>query len=308
MFNMSDRIKRKARAAIMRLTVATALSAGMTGAAAQNVQNNDKNNDLSEQGFKTRRAEMPVPPILGEKPIELSRDQLWEMVNKAGLNESQMDAFIEKYAKLVNSPQGLTDLNFAWMMDNSAAEGIFSEKQASILKNKAVEYNLPVKAPDEKIIEDGVRSGEEHFKVSGTFVNNVESNTQSGEQGNFLYYNFDKNGKLHAQYNGIVNLQKLMPPLVQQKDGSYRCGAATGLERARVISQEKALLRNVVVENMVYQDLQQKKANGLSLGDNEQNFMKNHLRELSHHGLSMGAKGLQKTDLIQVQQSMQMQR
>ena len=135
--------------------------------------------------------------------------------------------------KLVKSPQGLTDLNFNWMTNNLVEDGIFSERQAEVLNHKAVEYNLPVKTPDERVIEDSVRPGEERFKVSGTFVNIVESDTKSDTQGHITSYHFDKDGKLHVQSNEIVDLKGLMPPLVQKQDGSYRCGAATGAERAR---------------------------------------------------------------------------
>lgn len=145
------------------------------------------------------------------------------------------------------------------MTNNFVSDGFLSKRQAEILNHKAVEYNLQVKTPDEKVIEDSVRPGEERFKVSGTFVNASESNMQSGVQGHALFYSFDKDGKLNVQSDETINLQELMPPLVQKKDGSYRCGAASGIERARVISQEKSMLRNVVIENRVYQDLLQKK-------------------------------------------------
>ncbi len=56
-------------------------------------------------------------------------------------------------------------------------------------------------------------------------VNTVENDTNSGTQGQTLNYSFDKNGKLNTQYNGIVDLKDILPPLVQQGDGTYRCGA-----------------------------------------------------------------------------------
>lgn len=256
---INDKFKAKAKMFMLKAALTASVSAGVSGAAAQNIQNNDKHSNNVEQGTNVRRIETAVPPIVGEKPIKLSQEQIWQMVTKAELTEKQMNVFAEEYAKLVNSPQGLTDLNFGWMTNNFVSDGLLSKRQAEILNHKAVEYNLQVKTPDEKVIEDSVRPGEERFKVSGTFVNASESNMQSGVQGHALFYSFDKDGKLNVQSDETINLQELMPPLVQKKDGSYRCGAATGAERARVISQEKSMLRNVVIENRVYQDLLQKK-------------------------------------------------
>lgn len=302
---MNDKFKAKVKMFMLKAALTASVSAGVTGVAAQNVQNNDKNSDSVEQGINSRRVEMSVPAIFGEKPINLSRDQLWEMVTKAELNEKQMDAFAKEYAKLVKSPQGLTDLNFNWMTNNLVEDGIFSERQAEVLNHKAVEYNLPVKTPDERVIEDSVRPGEERFKISGTFVNIVESDTKSDTQGHITSYHFDKDGKLHVQSNEIVDLKGLMPPLVQKQDGSYRCGAATGAECARVISQEKSMLQEFVIEHGVYQDLLQKKANGSSLEAHEQAFIKQHGEEMKQHGLTMGKKGLEKINpvLMQMQQT-----
>lgn len=286
---------------MLKAALTASVSAGVSGAAAQNIQNNDKHSNNVEQGTNVRRIETAVPPIVGEKPIKLSQEQIWQMVTKAELTEKQMNVFAEEYAKLVNSPQGLTDLNFGWMTNNFVSDGFLSKRQAEILNHKAVEYNLQVKTPDEKVIEDSVRSGEERFKVSGTFVNASESNMQSGVQGHALFYSFDKDGKLHVQSNEIVDLKGLMPPLVQKQDGSYRCGAATGAERARVISQEKSMLQEFVIEHGVYQDLLQKKANGSSLEAHEQAFIKQHGEEMKQHGLTMGKKGLEKINPVQMQ-------
>ena len=286
---------------MLKAALTASVSAGVSGAAGQNIQNNDKHSNNVEQGTNVRRIETAVPPIVGEKPIKLSQEQIWQMVTKAELTEKQMNVFAEEYAKLVNSPQGLTDLNFGWMTNNFVSDGFLSKRQAEILNHKAVEYNLQVKTPDEKVIEDSVRSGEERFKVSGTFVNASESNMQSGVQGHALFYSFDKDGKLHVQSNEIVDLKGLMPPLVQKQDGSYRCGAATGAERARVISQEKSMLQEFVIEHGVYQDLLQKKANGSSLEAHEQAFIKQHGEEMKQHGLTMGKKGLEKINPVQMQ-------
>lgn len=298
---INDKFKAKVKMFMLKAALTASVSAGVSGAAAQNIQNNDKHSNNVEQGTNVRRIETAVPPIVGEKPIKLSQEQIWQMVTKAELTEKQMNVFAEEYAKLVNSPQGLTDLNFGWMTNNFVSDGFLSKRQAEILNHKAVEYNLQVKTPDEKVIEDSVRSGEERFKVSGTFVNASESNMQSGVQGHALFYSFDKDGKLNVQSDETINLQELMPPLVQKKDGSYRCGAASGIERARVISQEKSMLRNVVIENRVYQDLLQKKAKGSSLENHEQVFMKQHVSDLKQHGLFMGQKGLQKINPAQMQ-------
>ena len=238
---INDKFKAKVKMFMLKAALTASVSAGVSGAAAQNIQNNDKHSNNVEQGTNVRRIETAVPPIVGEKPIKLSQEQIWQMVTKAELTEKQMNVFAEEYAKLVNSPQGLTDLNFGWMTNNFVSDGFLSKRQAEILNHKAVEYNLQVKTPDEKVIEDSVRPGEERFKVSGTFVNASESNMQSGVQGHALFYSFDKDGKLNVQSDETINLQELMPSLVQKKDGSYRCGAASGIERARVISQEKSV-------------------------------------------------------------------
>lgn len=298
---INDKFKAKVKMFMLKAALTASVSAGVSGAAAQNIQNNDKHSNNVEQGTNVRRIETAVPPIVGEKPIKLSQEQIWQMVTKAELTEKQMNVFAEEYAKLVNSPQGLTDLNFGWMTNNFVSDGFLSKRQAEILNHKAVEYNLQIKTPDEKVIEDSVRSGEERFKVSGTFVNASESNMQSGVQGHALFYSFDKDGKLHVQSNEIVDLKGLMPPLVQKQDGSYRCGAATGAERARVISQEKSMLQEFVIEHGVYQDLLQKKANGSSLEAHEQAFIKQHGEEMKQHGLTMGKKGLEKINPVQMQ-------
>ncbi len=77
--------------------------------------------------------------------------------------------------------------------------------------------------------------------------------------------------------------------------------AHTGIDRARVIRGERSALRQVVIENMVYQDLLTKKHNNEKLGDSEQAFMKQHVLDLQKHGLSMGKKGLEKINLKQLQ-------
>lgn len=301
MNNINEKLKRKAKLFMLKAALTISASAGITGAAAQNIQNQDKSNDAVEQGYNTRRIEMDVPAIFGEKPIKLSKEQMWQMVQAAELNDTQMDAFVTEYAKLAKSPQGLTDKNFAWMLDNAVNNEVFSKRQAEIMGHKAIEFNLPVKAPNEKIIEDGVRPGEEGFAVKGTFVNNVEDNTNSGMQGQILDYSFDKEGKLNVHYDGIVDLKDLMPPLVQLSNGSYRCGAVKGIDRARVIRQERSELRQVVVENMVYQDLLKKKQSDSNLDNSEQAFMKQHVLDLQQHELSMGKKGLQRINMTQMQ-------
>lgn len=299
--NISDKLKRKAKIFMLKTALTISASAGITGAAAQNLQHNDPNNDVVEQGYNARHIENDVPAFYGEKTIKMSKEQIWQMVQSAELDESQMDFFVVQYAKLVKSPQGLTDKNFAWMLENAVNDDFFSKRQAEIMEHKAIEFNIPVKTPNEKLIEDGVRSGEEGFAVSGTFINKVKSNTDSEVQGETLLYSFDKDGKLNVQYDGLVDLKGLMPPLVQKRDGSYRCGVATGIDRARVIRQEKSALRQVVIENMVYQDLLEKKQNGDKQDNAEQTFMKQHILDLQKHGLSMGKKGLQKVDFAQMQ-------
>lgn len=301
MNNINEKLKRKAKMFMLKAALAVSASAGVTGAAAQNIQNHDKSNDAVEQGYNARRVEMDVPAIFGEKPINLSKEQMWQMVQVAELNDTQMNTFVSEYVKLVKSPQGLTDKNFTWMLDNAVKNDVFSKRQAEIMGHKAIEFNLPVKAPNEQIIEDGVRPGEEGFEVKGTFVNNVEDNTNSEIQGQTLDYSFDKEGKLNVHYDGIVDLKGLMPPLVQLSNGSYRCGAVKGIDRARVIRQERSELRQVVIENMVYQNLLKKQLSDSKLDNNEQAFMKQHVLDLQKHELSMGKKGLQRINMAQMQ-------
>ena len=306
MSTVKDKLKQKAKRLMLKAAITLSVSGGITGAAAQNIQNQDRSNDVIEQGYNARHIEKDVPAFFGEKPIKMSKDQIWRMVQTADLDETQMDYFATEYAKLVKSPQGLTDKNFKWMLEKGVDGDILSQRQAEIMENKAIEYNVPVKAPDEQIIEDGVRPGEENVAMRGTFINNVEYDSGSGVKGQNLNYSFDKEGKLNIQYDGLVDLQGLMPSLVQQSDGTYRCGATTGIERARVISQEKSALSQVVIENMVYQDLLMKKHNNEKLGGAEQTFMKQHVQDLQKHGLSMGKKGLQKLDVTQMQMQQQM--
>jgi len=303
MKKINDNFKRKAKIFMLKAALTLSASAGITGAAAQNIQNHNKNNDPTEQGYNTRHIEMEIPAFFGEKTLKMSKEQIWQMVQAAELNETQMDSFVAGYTKLVKSPQGLTDKNFSWMLENNVNDNIFSKRQAEIMEHKAIEFNLPVKTPNEQLIEDGVHSDEDGFAVSGTFINNVEANSNSELQGQTLNYSFDKDGKLNVQYDGIVDLKSLMPSLVRQSDGSYRCGTAAGIDRAHVIRQERLALRQVVIENMVYQNLLKQKQNNEKLDNTEQAFMKQHVLDLQKHGLSMGKKGLQKTNpaLIQMQ-------
>ena len=281
-------LKQKARGLALKALLPISLSAGISGtAAAQNVQNTDKNHDVIEQGYNEKRAETDVPAIFGEKPIKLSKDNLWEDM-----------------VKLMKSPQGITDKNFKWILENSEA---YSKRQIEIMNNKAIEFNVPVKAPaGEKIIEDGVREGEEGFAVKGTFRNTVKDNTRSGTAGS-LSYSFE-DGKLYIQNDGVVNLNGLMPSLVQTRDGAYRCGAITGSDRGRVIRQERAVLSRVVIEHEVHKDLSKRQENGEQLGKTEQAFMTKHLQDLKAHGLSIDKKGgLQRVDKMQQMQAQMQQ-
>lgn len=298
-------LKQKARGLALKALLPISLSAGISGtAAAQNVQNTDKNHDVIEQGYNEKRAETDVPAIFGEKPIKLSKDNLWEMAQAARLDDRQVDAFIEDMVKLMKSPQGITDKNFKWILENSEA---YSKRQIEIMNNKAIEFNVPVKAPaGEKIIEDGVREGEEGFAVKGTFRNTVKDNTRSGTAGS-LSYSFE-DGKLYIQNDGVVNLNGLMPSLVQTRDGAYRCGAITGSDRGRVIRQERAVLSRVVIEHEVHKDLSKRQENGEQLGKTEQAFMTKHLQDLKAHGLSIDKKGgLQRVDKMQQMQAQMQQ-
>lgn len=300
MNKINDELKRKAKIFMLKAALTITAASGITGAAAQNTPNQDQDHNVTEQSYKKRHTGSEIPAFFGEKPIKLSKEQMWQMVELANLNESQMEYFIAEYAKLAKSPNGLTDKNFSWMLENAAKDEVFSKRQAEIMNNKAIEYNVPVKAPNEQVIEDGVRAGEEGFAINETFVNKTESKTNSDVKGENLSYSFDKEGALNVQYNGFVDLKGLMPPLVQQRDGSYRCGAATGIDRSQVIRQERSVLSRVVVENMVYQDLLSKKHNNEELGGSEQAFMKKHVQDLQKHGLSMGKKGLQQVGSMQM--------
>lgn len=298
-------LKQKARGLALKALLPISLSAGISGtAAAQNVQNNDKNHDVIEQGYNEKRAETDVPAIFGEKPIKLSKDNLWEMAQAARLDDRQVDAFIEDMVKLMKSPQGITDKNLKWILENNEN---YSKRQIEIMNNKALEFNVPVKAPaGEKIIEDGVREGEEGFAVKGTFRNTVKDNTRSGTAGS-LSYSFE-DGKLYIQNDGVVNLNGLMPSLVQTRDGAYRCGAITGSDRGRVIRQERAVLSRVVIEHEVHKDLSKRQENGEQLGKTEQTFMSKHLQDLKAHGLTIDKKGgLQRVDKMQQMQAQMQQ-
>lgn len=307
MTDISDKLKRRAKVFMLKAAITLSASAGMSGmAAAQNVSSGDKNNDVIEQGYNSRRVEMDVPAIFGEKSIELSKENLWKMVQAAELDNQQIDAFIKDMAKLMKSPQGVTDKNLKWMLENGVKSEVYSKRQAEIMTNKAIEFNMPVKMPNETVLEDTIRSGEEGFAVSGTVQNNFSDYSRVGTDGQSFSYSFE-NGKLNVQHGGLVDLKGIFPPLMQKSDGSYRCGAATGTDRAGVILQEKQSLGRVVVEHMVYQDLAKCQQNGEDLGKDEKGFMTRHVQDLKQHGLSVGKKGLQRIETAQIQQIMQSQ-
>lgn len=302
MSKISDKLKTKAKMLMLKAALTATVVAGVTGAEAQNVKRHNKNKVRVEKGYNAERIEMSVPPIVGEKSIDLSDDRIKKMVELAEFNETQMEVFVKNIKTLQNSPQGVTNLNFVWIMNRSADEGIFTRRQMQMMENKAFEYSAPVKSPEERIVESGVRPDEKLVKIKGTFVNNITYTPDSGVQGSRLFYDFDNDGTLKVEYDGSVDLRGLLPSLVQRQDGSYRCGVATGFDRNDVIREERQQLTQVVIENMVYRNLQERQQKGTTLGKAEQNFMKQHVRDLQQHGLSIGKKGLQKIDLTQLQQ------
>lgn len=54
---MNDKFKAKVKMFMLKAALTASVSAGVTGVAAQNVQNNDKNSDSVEQGINSRRVE-----------------------------------------------------------------------------------------------------------------------------------------------------------------------------------------------------------------------------------------------------------
>lgn len=306
-----DRIKSATKSFLLRTAIFLSASSGISGVtAAQNTQQDNNDNKKNEVQFEDAKPQysklkigMDVPPIYGEKPLKLSRDQLWEIVVAAQLKENQLDAFIKNIVTLQNSPQGITDKNMPWIFGRSVELNEFTKQQCEVMVNKAFEMTIPKVTKEKEISSEDLSDiplSENRFKVEGNFENSISDYSKSthstggNHQESFSYSFID--GKLNIIYDGLIDIKNLQPNLYQKSDGTYRCGPNVGSSRQDVLLAEKQDLSRIAVKHMVYQDLTEREKNGEKLSNPEQKFMQSHNEELRKHGLSISPKGLQQQD------------
>lgn len=239
-----------------------------------------KHSDYAEIPLEknTVKPGLESPGFVGEKGINLSTDQVWEMVKAANLNREQMNIFADKLTVMINSLQGLTDKNFEWIVKNFVKDNTFSKTQGDIVVNMARQFN------EEALAKDEPKITKKH-----------QDTKDNGQNSNFSYSFED--GKLNVKYEGFVpGVQNLQPNPMQKSDGTYRCGPHTGPNLSQVIRREKSDLTRIAVEDMVFQDLNQRIEKGETLGDTEKKFMESHQEELKKHGLFHSKNKLQQKD------------
>ena len=250
-------------------------------------QENTPKKTSTELKTSENEPENDVPAFFGEKPFKLDKEQAWKMVEKAELNEEQIEQFIKNIGILSKSPQGITDKNFYWIMQKSVQDKVFSQQQGDVINMMMLEKTQKEKMPSgEILIEDEL----EH--------------TSNHESGEFSYQFID--GKLKVNNNGVVEVNSLMPNLYQLKDGSYKCGSTTGNNRGLVLKNERMKLSMIAVNEKVYADLQKRQSQGEILGKVENKFMQEHMNQLESHGLFHDKKGnLQQKDRVEQIRNMQ---
>ncbi len=258
--------------------------------AAAKQQANDQIKTRTEIKSNKNDQELKVPAFFGEKPFKLDKEQAWQMVEKAELNEEQIEHFIKSIGLLSKSPQGITDKNFYWIMQKSVQNKVFSQQQGDVINMMMLEKTQAEKMPaGEILIEDELERTGNH------------------DNGEFSYQFLD--GQLKVNNNGFVDVSSLMPNLYQLKDGSYKCGATTGQDRGRVLKDERTKLSLLAVNEKVYADLQKRQNQGEVLGKVENKFMQDHLEQLKSHGLFHDKKGkLQQKDRVSQIKNMQKSR
>ncbi len=170
-------------------------------------------------------------------------------------------------------------------------------------------FSIRVKSTDEKVLEDGVREGDENRFYIGTISNNVSDQTNTQPK---VLYSFNDEGKPI-----IHNRAELRPDISQIKlgnnsvvllsDGRIRCGGTIGSDRhmqRQVIRAEKQAREELAYDFFVYQDLSKREQGGAKLGKVEKEFMKQYCDAVKAHGLKIGKNGLQQQTQPQVTKEM----
>lgn len=94
-----------------------------------------------------------------------------------------------------------------------------------------------------------------------------------------------------------LHTQRLLPEIYEDGKGIYRCGTQRGKNFSLVKMLEEQAIRNLAVQEVIYQDLTHQAGEGEILGKQEQAFMQNHPENMKKHGLYTDKSGkLQQKD------------
>lgn len=255
-----EKIKNKARAAMLRATILAAAGTGIAQSAAAQEKNADDNKHKIE-----------MTASVGMDDLEGA------FADFAAEAEKAYAGFAEEKAAEFGDFAGESAAAFDDFAGESVTKynGFTEEGAAKVGENEKAAARAPRQAPEE---------------IKG------DVHTARDKNGTVKYAFTDKGLLFEADLS--VNVARLTPGITRDKNGTYHCGSSKGTAYNAVLMSEQHRLQTLVARQIICGDLQKRQQEGENLGDREQNFIKSHTEQMKKAGLGINPKtgALQRTD------------
>ena len=200
-------------------------------------------------------------PILSNNKILYSPAEAIKSAQNSYISENQYQKYQDSYAKYCNEYRKISFENLKKVI----TEASFTEDQAKLFCLSLTSEYQKNHTPD-------------FTRLQKSSIHRVSDPNAD------IFYKFsDKGLEIDGGMYGI-NIDNLVPR-VSIKDGKYTCGATTSSNVSSAMKIEKEKIRQVVLQNFVYEDLLLRQKYGEQLGKAELDFMTKHSENLQKHGL-----------------------
>ena len=208
----------------------------------------------------------------GEPSLFFSTEQLAKAVHESGVSEEKRQAFLENYMAAVDSELKITPRGLIKVFEKAG----FTKQEVIKAGGALLEFSKKEKDKDANATKPEMRrAASSYAKVNYAF-------TEKG---------------LVTDATGSLHTQRLLPEIYEDGKGIYRCGTQRGKNFSLVKMLEEQAIRNLAVQEVIYQDLTHRAGEGEILGKQEQAFMQNHPENMKKHGLYTDKSGkLQQKD------------
>lgn len=208
----------------------------------------------------------------GEPSLFFSTEQLAKAVHESGVSKEKRQAFLENYMAAVDSELKITPRGLIKAFEKAG----FTKQEVIKAGGALLEFSKKEKDKDANATKPEMR------RAASSYAK--------------FNYAFTEKG-LVTDATVSLHTQRLLPEIYEDGKGIYRCGTQRGKNFSLVKMLEEQAIRNLAVQEVIYQDLTHRAGEGEILGKQEQAFMQNHPENMKKHGLYTNKSGkLQQKD------------